>query len=199
VFHGQLGPPPSRVRNPVREPELSGHGERLPHAHHQPRRTPCAAANRARPGPRRTRCWCPDVRPGGCCGPSSPSTPSTLWPALSIGTDGAPARCAHCLAARHDHWRDGNRSDKGTLGFGTAVPHRSVRRHDGVRRLRQHRRGGVQGLSYPPCSSGQEPQCRRRRRVVLRLRQRTVTRHLGRVRGVGLLRRAGPSDVLAVP
>jgi hypothetical protein len=36
VFHGQLGPPPGRIRNPVRESELPGYGERLPHAPHQP-------------------------------------------------------------------------------------------------------------------------------------------------------------------
>jgi hypothetical protein len=32
LLHGQLGPPPRRVRNPVRGPELPGHGERLPDA-----------------------------------------------------------------------------------------------------------------------------------------------------------------------
>jgi hypothetical protein len=35
LLHGQLGPPPRRTRNPVRGPELSGHGERLPDAPHQ--------------------------------------------------------------------------------------------------------------------------------------------------------------------
>jgi hypothetical protein len=29
VLHGQLRPLPSRIQNPVREPELPGHGERL--------------------------------------------------------------------------------------------------------------------------------------------------------------------------
>jgi hypothetical protein len=51
---------------------FSGHGERLPHAHHQPRRTPCAAANRANPGPRRTCRWGTNARQHGCCGPSAP-------------------------------------------------------------------------------------------------------------------------------
>jgi hypothetical protein len=87
------------------------------------------------------------VRPGGCCGPSSTSTPSTLQPALTAGADGASTRCMCRLAARRDHWRDGNRPDGGTLGFGTVVPHRSAWRHDGVRRLRQHRRGSAQGPS----------------------------------------------------
>jgi hypothetical protein len=39
---------------------------------------------------------------------------------------------------RRDHRRDGNRSDGGTHGFGATLPHRSARRHYGVRRLRQH-------------------------------------------------------------
>jgi hypothetical protein len=91
---------------------------------------------------------------------------------------------------RRDHRRDGNRSDAGVLGFGATLPHRSARRHDGVRRLRQHRRDGAQGSSCPPRSSGRGPRRFRRRRVVPRLRQRAATRHLARVRGVGLLRRA---------
>jgi hypothetical protein len=150
------------------------------------------------PDPRRARCSRPGVRPGGCCGPFSAVTPSTLQPALVIGVDGAPTRCARCLTARRDHRRDGSRSNGGTLGFRTAVPHRSARRHDHVRRLLQHRRGGTRGPSYLPCFGSQEPQCLHRRRVVLRLRQRAATRHLTRVRGVGLLRRAGPSNVPAV-
>jgi hypothetical protein len=77
----------------------------------------------------------------------------------------------------------------GALGFRTAVPPRPARCYDGIHRLRQHRRGGAQGSPWPPCS-GQGPQRLRRRRVVLRLRQRAATRHFARVRGVGLLQRA---------
>jgi hypothetical protein len=55
--------------------------------HHPPRRTPCAAANRARPGPRRTCRWGINARQHGCCGPLGASTPPTVQSALSTGTD----------------------------------------------------------------------------------------------------------------
>jgi hypothetical protein len=47
--------------------------------------------------------------------------------------------------------------------------HRSARRHDGVRRLRQHRRGDAQGSPWQPCSGRQGSQCFCRRRVVPQL------------------------------
>jgi hypothetical protein len=71
---------------------------------------------------------------------AGPSAPPTLWPALATGADGAPTRCACRLTTQRDHRRDSRRSDRGALGLGATLTHRSARRHDGVRRLRQHRR-----------------------------------------------------------
>jgi hypothetical protein len=141
VFHEQLGPPPSRIRNPVREPELSGHGERLPHEHHQLRRTSCAAASRVGPGPRRTCRWDTNTRQHGCCGSLGDLTPPMFRSALSIGEDGAPMGCARCHSGRRAHRRDDSRSNGGALGFRTVIPPQPARRYDGVRHLRQHRRG----------------------------------------------------------
>jgi hypothetical protein len=72
-------------------------------------------------------------------------------------------RCARRLIARRDHRRDGNRPDGGALGFGATLPHRIAQRHDGVRRLRQHRRSGAQGSPWMPCSGRQGSQRFRRR------------------------------------
>jgi hypothetical protein len=69
---------------------------------------------------------------------ASPSAPPTLRPALATGAGGVPTRCARRLATRRAHRRDDGRSDGGTLGLGAAIPPRSARRYDGVRRLRQH-------------------------------------------------------------
>jgi hypothetical protein len=150
VFYGQLGLPPDRIRNLVREPEISSHGEWLPHAHHQPRRTPCVAANWVSPGPHRTCRWDTNARQHGCCGPLSASTLSTLQSALSTSADGAPTGCARRPVGRRAHRRDDNRSDGGALGFRTAIPPRPARRYDGVFRLRQHRRGDARGSPWPP-------------------------------------------------
>jgi hypothetical protein len=69
---GQLGPPPSRVRNPVREPELSGHGECLPHAHHQPRRASLATVDWARTDPVAPAADAPAPAQADAAGPSAP-------------------------------------------------------------------------------------------------------------------------------
>jgi hypothetical protein len=117
---------------------------------------------------------------------AGPSAPLTLRPVLTTGADRAPSRCVRRLATRRAHRRDDGRSDGGTLGLGAAIPPRSARRYDSVRRLRQHRRGDTQGSPWPPCSDRQGPQRFRRRQVVSRLRRRAATRHFARVRGVGL-------------
>jgi hypothetical protein len=44
---------------------------------------------------------------------------------------------------RHNHQRDSHHPDGGTLGLEATLPHRSARRHDGIRRLRQRRCGDV--------------------------------------------------------
>jgi hypothetical protein len=72
VLHGQLRPPPRQIRNSVRELELPGHGERLPHAHHQPRRASPVADNRARPGPRRVATDAPAPAQADAVGTSAP-------------------------------------------------------------------------------------------------------------------------------
>jgi hypothetical protein len=125
------------------------------------------------PGPCRTCHWGINARQHGCCGPLGASTPSTLRLALSTGVDGTPTGCARRLAARRAHRRDDSHPDGGALGFRTAVPHRSARRHDGVRRLHQHRRSNAQGTSCPPRPGGQEPQRLGRRRVIPWLRMGT--------------------------
>jgi hypothetical protein len=106
------------------------------------------------------------------------------------------ARTERRRAARVATQRDATNGETTTaptverLVSGPRFPHRTAWHHDGVRRLRQHQRGDVQGSPWPPCSGRQGSQHLRRRRVVPRLRQRAATRHLARVRGVGLLRRA---------
>jgi hypothetical protein len=146
--------------------------------------------NLATNGPRRTCRWDTNARQHGCCGPLSASTPSTFQSALSTSVDRAPTGCACRPVGRRAHRRDDSRSDGGAFGFRTAIPPRPARRYDSVRRLRQHRRGDAQGSPWPPCSGRQGPQHFRRRRVVPWLRQRAATRHLARVCGPGLLRRA---------
>jgi hypothetical protein len=143
--------------------------------------------------------WDTNARQHGCCGPLSASTPSMFRSELATGADGAPTRCVCRLATRRAHRRDDNRSDGGTLGLGAALPHRSARRYDGIRRLRQHRCGNARGSPWPPCSDRQGPQRFCRRRVVPRLCQRAATCHFARVRGVGLFQGARPSDVPTIP
>jgi hypothetical protein len=150
------------------------------------------------PGPCRTCRWDTNARQHGCCGPLSASTPSTFWSAFSTSANRAPTGCARCHAGRRAHRRDDSRSDGGALGLRTAIPPRPARRYDGVRRLRQYRRGDAQGSPWPPCSNRQRPQRFRLRRIVARLRQRAATRHFARVCGVGFDRGAGPSDILTV-
>jgi hypothetical protein len=107
-------------------------------------------------------------------------------------------RAPSCRATRPPAGRQPLRRGRG-LGLRTATLPRLARHYDVVRRLRQHRRGNARGSPWPPCSGHQGPQCFRRRRVVPRLHQRAATRHFARVRGVGLLRDTGPSDVPTVP
>jgi hypothetical protein len=57
----------------------------------------------------------------------------------------------------------------------------------------------VRRPSRPPPPGGQEPYRHHQRRVLPRLHQRAATCHFAWVRRVGVLRRAGSSDVPAVP
>jgi hypothetical protein len=84
----------------------------------------------------------------------------------------------------------------GACGFRAVLPPWPTRCYSGARR--QHRRGSAREPSQPPHSSSWKPH-HHQRRVVPRLHQQAATRHFTRVRGLGLLRRAGPSDVSAVP
>jgi hypothetical protein len=108
--------------------------------------------NRASPDPRSTCRWDTNAHQHGCCGRLCASTPPTFRSALSTGADGAPTGCARRHAGRRAHRRDDSRSDRGALGLRTAIPPRPLRRYDGVRHLRQHRRGDVQCSPWPPCS-----------------------------------------------
>jgi hypothetical protein len=151
------------------------------------------------PGRRRTRRHDANALQHGCCGSLGATAPPTLRPALATGADGTLTFCACRLATRHALQRDDSRPSGGALGLRAALPHRFARRYDGVRHLRQHQHGNAQGSPWPPYPSRQGSQCLRWQRVVPRLRRRASTRHFARIRGVGLFRRARPSDVPAVP
>jgi hypothetical protein len=155
--------------------------------------------SRVCPGRHRTRRRDTNTCQHGRCRSFAATAPPTLRPALMTGAVGAPACCAHRLATRRAHQRDDSHPGGGALGLRSALPHRFVRRYDGVRRLRQRQRSDAQGSPWLPCPGRQGSRRLLRRRVVPRLRRRAATCHFARVRGVGLFRRPRPSDVPAVP
>jgi hypothetical protein len=96
ILYGQLGPPPGRIRDPVWESKLSSHGERLPHAHHQPRRAPSVAIDWAGTGSRHARRRRPGTRAAGRCAPFRTSTLTSFRLALTPGASGTtPGRARY--------------------------------------------------------------------------------------------------------
>jgi hypothetical protein len=69
--------------------------------------------------------------------------PSAPW--AHGGRPACPPSKPALLATQRAHRRDDGYPDGGALGLRTAIPHRSARRYNGVRRLRQHQRGDAQG------------------------------------------------------
>jgi hypothetical protein len=155
---GSSDPPPSRIRNPVREPEFPGHGERLPHVYHQPRRAPPVAVVRARTGSRHTCCcWRPGTHTSGRCGPVSTLTLAVLRSALALGAKGTTSGRARCCRTRRTCQRDDGHTRRGARGSRAAVPPRDAQCHGSLRFVRQHRRGGVQGPPWPPPAGSPKP------------------------------------------